>query len=248
MTTVIRALSSMPSALSFVIIVFVWEAIALGAMALARRWSARHELAAGQPLISAWATVAGALCGLLFAFVIATLWGQDRSIVHNLDSEAIAMRTTQRDIAPSQRLLLEQYATDTISDWSMLCNGGRFVRSNISLDRLLSMAKPRSAALADDFSVQLSTLEKMRDLRQQAARPIIPFEVWTALIVLALAVIAVLAIANPPRLSFHAALTLIIGAEIGTVFWVLTLLELPFCGKTGIGPGEIMRALDIFTG
>lgn len=248
MTTVIRALSSMPSALSFVIIVLVVEAVALGAVALARRWSVRRSLPQGQPLVSAWATVAGALCGLLFAFVIATLWVQLRTTVRDVDSEATAIRMIARDLAPTQLPLLERYVRATLAEWPTLCNGGSFAVSQQALGQLQTQAQAKSAALAGDLSQQLGVLERARALRLEAGRPIIPFEVWTALIVLALAVIAVLAIANPPRLVYHVALTLIIGAELGTLFWVLTLLELPFCGKTGLTPAPILDALHSLSG
>ena len=240
---VIRWLSSVPNALSFALIVLAWEAIALGAIGLARKWSRRRGLPTGQTLISAWATVAGALCGLLFAFVIATLWGQLRTTVRDIDAEATAVRLTARDMAPAQRLLLQRYEVATLAEWSALCSGGSFAASNRALARLQEGAQPITPSLAGDLSQQLGALERGRYFRLQGGLPTIPYEVWIALVVLALAVIGVLALANPDRVAFHVVLTLIIGAELGTLFWVLTLLELPFCGKTGLGPAAIFHAL-----
>ena len=248
MAILIRWLSSVPSALSFVLIVAVWEAVALGAMAFARSWSRRRSLAQGQPLVSAWATIAGALCGLLFAFVIATLWGQLRTTARDLDREAAAIRITSRDLAPASAPLLRSYVSATLAEWSSLCGGGSFAASGNDLAQLQNNAAPKSAALAGDLSQQLGALERARFYRLQSGRPTIPYEVWTALVVLALATIAVLALANPDRLSYHLVLTLVIGAELGVLFWVLALLEMPFCGKTGIGSAPILDALHALRG
>jgi hypothetical protein len=44
----------------------------------------------------------------------------------------------------------------------------------------------------------------------------------------------------PDRHETHAVLMMAVATALGTLFWVATVLEYPFCGRTGIGPGELL--------
>ncbi|HUZ49692.1 MAG TPA: hypothetical protein VMW12_08145 [Candidatus Dormibacteraeota bacterium] len=237
-------LSRIPSVVSFLLVVGFTDGLALAAMFAARRWANRRRLPMGPPIVSAWATVAGGLCGLLFAFAIATLWSQLRASETNLDAEATAVRLAARDVSSAQVPLLRAYVEASVREWPSLCGGGSFAASRSALVRFEREASPRSPEYAADLSAQIDALERTRFRRLRSSQPTVPDEVWVALVVLALAAIVVLSIANPERLALHVALMLVVGTELGALFWVLTVLELPFCGSTGIGLSALANALQ----
>jgi uncharacterized membrane protein len=236
-------LSAAPSPLSFVVAIAILDGIAIAAMLAARKWSARRALVYGAPIVNAWSTVTGALCALLFAFTIATLWSVNRSTIVSLNAESTAIRLAARDIPAAQLSLLREYVNATVADWPSLCGGASSERSNRSLIALERNVKPATRALADDYTRQLEALEQARSARLQAATSSIPREVRIALVVLSIGVIVVLALANPENSALHLALMLAVGTSLGTMFWVMTLLDYPFCGATAISPKAMIYAM-----
>jgi hypothetical protein len=232
-------LSQIPSWAAFVLIVAVANVVALAAMVLARRWSFGIGIGTGPAVVNAWATCVGAMCALLFAFTVISLWNNSNAAHATMDDEAAAMRFVARDLAPSQLPMLRAYATETVREWPRLCGGKPDAAIDDALSRLQRLAKPRAPAYADDLYRQLGTIEDSRNRRWQRASSSVPDEVWVGLVVVSLAVIAVLALAVPERTESHVALMVVVAIALGALFWVITVLEYPFCGRTGIGPGEI---------
>lgn len=232
--------SELPSALSFVVTIALWNAIALFATWIARRWSYGLGIKTGSPVVNSWATCVGALCALLFAFSVVTLWNGTGRAQANVDDEAAAMRWVGRDISAAQLPLLRAYVNQSIDEWPALCGGKPDARVDASLVRLERLAKPRSSAYANDLYRQLGSLEDTRNRRWQTATSSVPAEIWVALIVLSCALLTVLAVAMPDRRETHLVLMVTVATAIGTLFWVTTLLEYPFCGVGAIGPQELL--------
>lgn len=236
-------LSEIPSAASFAMLFVLWNVLALGAMAIARHWLSRSGLTSGPAVVSAWATCAGGLCALLFAFSVVTLWNQNVRAGSNVDDEASAMRLAARDIAPAQVPLLRSYVLQTLVEWPNMCGGEENPDVQALLVRIEREAQPRSEKYADNLFQVLGTLEDMRNRRWQLAQASVPTEIWIGLLVLSVSLLVVLAIAMPEQLGTHVALMLAVGTSIGTLFWVTTVLEYPFCGAGGLSPSEIVVIL-----
>lgn len=195
--------------------------------------------------MSAWATCVGGLTALLFAFTIVTVWNSAARAKSNVDDEAAAIRLVARDISPSQLPMLRTYVDESIAEWPQLCGGVVDPHVDVTLVALQRAAKPRAPAYADDLYRQLGSMEDLRNRRWQTSTSSIPNEIWIALTVLSCSVLVVLGLAMPDRHETHSVLTIAIATALGTLFWVATVLEYPFCGRTGIGPGEL---LDIMRG
>jgi hypothetical protein len=235
-----RWLNDAPTWLSFLAFVVLANAVALGLMLVARRWAAGVGLAAGPPVVNSWATCAGGLCAVLFAFSVVTLWNGWTRAHTNIDFEASAIRLSARDMAVAQRPMLRGYVAATIAEWPRLCGGHQDPAVDEQLAALERAAKPTAAAYADDLFRQLSTLEDLRNQRWLSSNRSIPQEVVVALVVLSLALLAVLALALPDLPAMHVALTLCVATAIGTLFWLVAVLEFPFCGATAIRPDELI--------
>jgi len=233
-------LDQAPTWLAFIVTIAVANAVALAAMVVARRWSYRLGVTTGPSVVSAWATCAGGLTALLFAFTIVTVWNSAARAKSNVDDEAAAVRLVARDITAAQRGLLRAYVDGTIAEWPQLCGGVEDRRVDATLLRLQQAAKPVSLAYADDLYRQLGTMEDLRSRRWQTATSSIPDEFWIALIVLSCSVLLILGLAMPDRNETHAVLMIAVATSLGTLFWVAGVLEYPFCGRTGIGPGEFL--------
>ncbi|HTX59296.1 MAG TPA: hypothetical protein VMH02_06410 [Verrucomicrobiae bacterium] len=235
--------SSVPNLISFVVIVAFWDAAALVAMAAVRLWAARRGMASGSPVVNAWATSCGSLAALLFAFTVVTLWNQDTLARTNLGVETSAMLLTARDLDPAQLPALQAYVLQTVVEWPQLCGGKPTQAVDDTLYALERSARPRAGRYGDNLFVQLGALESTRSRRWQLATASVPDEIWVALIVLACALLTVLAIAMPDRVSVHVVLMLAVGTALGALFWVTSLLEYPFCGSGAISPSEIVNVL-----
>lgn len=220
--------------------VAIANAVALLAMAAVRRWSIRIGVTSGPAVVNAWATCAGALTALLFGFTIVTVWNSAARARANVDDEASAIRLVARDIVEWQLPVLRSYVEQTIAEWPQLCGGVPNPRIDDALVNLQRLAKPRTAGYADDLYRQLNAMENLRNRRWQTATSSIPAEIWIALVVLSCGLIVVLSVALPERLETHAVLMVAVATALGTLFWVATVLEHPFCGRTGIGPNEIL--------
>lgn len=234
-----------PTWLAFIGMVAIANAVGLAAMSLARRWSHRLGVTTGPPVVGAWATCAGGLTALLFAFTIVTVWNSAARARSNVDDEAAAIRLVARDIAPSQRGVLRAYVNESIAEWPQLCGGKADPQIDATLISLQQSAKPRSPSYADDLYRQLGTMEDLRNRRWQTSTSSIPDEIWVALLVLSASVLVVLSLALTDRPEVHVVLTIAVATALGTLFWVAAVLEYPFCGRTGIGPAEL---LDIVRG
>jgi hypothetical protein len=206
------------------------NAIAFGAMILARWWAARNGIV-GSPLVGAWATAVGALCAF-------------RDADANVDAQAAAVRMVARDLKPTGNPLLKDYVAATIAEWPTLCGGGRSAAADAALER---EAQPKTQLHADDLFAQLATLEALRFAHMRAADERLPRELWAALGVLSLALLAVLALALPESQAYHLALMLVMGTSLAILFWVATLLDYPFCGTTSVVPNALVEALHLAT-
>jgi hypothetical protein len=232
-------IGTIPSWASFVIVVGVSNVLALGAAFVARHWYHRAGVTEGPPVVNSWGSVAGALCAMLFAFTIVTLWNNSTQAYANADTEGSAIRLLTRDLAPSQQPLLRDYVKASIAEWPRLCGGSEDQNVAELLLKLERLAKPRTEAYANDLYAQLGTLEDMRSSRWQRASQSVPRELWVALIVLSLALFVVLAIAMPSRRATHVVLMVVVAASVGSLVWVATVLQHPFCGSNAIGPDEL---------
>jgi hypothetical protein len=224
-------------------LVAVWNAVALLAMAACRRWALRRGQTAGPPVVNSWATCAGALTALLFAFTIVTLWNQLIRAEANVDGEAEALRAVARDILPSQLELVRNYAALTVDEWPQLCGGKPRDDADAALTLLARVALPRDAKYSDNLFQTLGVLEDLRGRRWQVSTSSVPSEIWVGLIVLSCMLLVVLGIAMPDHPGTHLLLMLAVGTAIGTLFWVTVVLEYPFCGSSAIRPDEIVAIL-----
>ena len=234
-------LDQLPAWVAFLVTVAIANAIALLLMFAGRRWSYRVGVTSAQAVVSAWATCVGALTALLFAFTIVTVWNSAARARSNADDEAAAIALVARDIAPAQRPLLRAYVDETIAEWPQLCGGKQDAHVADTLVALQQAAKPRSSAYADDLYRQLASLEDLRNRRWQTSMSSIPNEIWTALIVVSCSLLVVLGLALTERPETHAVLMVALATVLGTLFWVATVLEFPFCGRTGIGPEKLLE-------
>lgn len=104
---------------------------------------------------------------------------------------------------------------------------------------------PRSPTYADDLYRQLGSIEDLRNRRWQTSTSSIPDEIWVALLVLSAGGARRAKSGADGSCETHSVLMCIVATALGTLFWVAAVLEYPFCGRTGIGPGEpldILRA------
>jgi hypothetical protein len=225
---------------ALVVILVMANGLAIALTVVARRWSRRVGVASGPPVVNSWATAAGALCGVLFGFSIVTLWNIDARAAANFDAEATAIRSVARDLDAAHVPLLRAYVSATLAEWPQLCGGAPQTSVDAMLRTLQQTSKSRRPSYADNLYTELAAMEDLRADRWQTAERSVPNEVWVGLMVASLALLVVLAMALPERADMHVALMLAIATSIGTLFWVTTVLEYPFCGSTAIVPTAIL--------
>jgi hypothetical protein len=237
-------LSQLPSWVAFVITAGIANAAAVATMAVVRHWSHEAGIESGPAVVNSWATAAGALCAVLFAFSIVTLWSAVARARANVDDEATAVRAIARDLVPAQRPLLAAYVRGSVNEWPQLCDGRRRTSVDAALSGLIRSAKARRPAYDDDLYRELAMLEDLRDRRWEFAASSIPAEIWGGLLVTAGALLVVLAVALPERRGTHAALMLAIATSLGTLLWVMIVLDHPFCGSAAMRPAALVEAVQ----
>jgi hypothetical protein len=238
-------LTDLPSAVAFVLIVGIANAIAIGATLFARRWYHQRGVTIGPAVASAWATTLGALIAVLCAFTIITLWSIFAKAQADTDSEAAAIRLVGYEISPAQLPLLRRYVNSSLAEWPQMCGGEKDPRVLSSLIALQRTAKPRAPEYSSDLHHQLGILEDARYQRWQVSSASTPAELKIALCIVAIALFLVLAIALPDRLDTHLALNVITATALGSVFWVMVALSYPYCGSYVIGPDQILSAARV---
>ena len=240
----IAAFSRLPTLVTLIVMLLVSNGIAFAILTLSRRFGRKYHIV-GVPAVGAFATACGALCSLLFSFTIVTLWNADTRAESNVDAEAQAIQSIARDMRHDQLPLVHAYLAASIAEWPSLCGGGDFSRSDDALDTLQNQAAPRDAAHDDDLFRQFTALDNLRGQRLRASESGAPPELWTALVVLPLALFVVLAFTFLENTTYQAALMITFAAAIGVVFWVATLLDFPFCGGTSVSPQPLLDALRV---
>lgn len=235
-------LTEIPSWVSFILTIVVMNVVALSIMMLARGLYRRAGITAGPAVVSAWATCAGALCAVLFAFTIITLWSTFSKAQTNVNDEVAAIRLVARDIAPAQLPLLQAYVTESAAEWGRMCGGTPDARVVASLSALERLAQPRAPEYAGDLYTHLGAIEDLRNQRWRSASTAAPTEIIIALTIVALMAFCVLAIALPEHLGTHVALMAAIATALGAVFWVMIVMEYPYCGSYNIGPDQMLSA------
>jgi len=241
----IRLFTNLPEGVAFVLALVAYYAYAIAGLLVVRRILERAGVAKTQPVMAGWSTALAALTALLFTFVVANLWQNANLTRTHVDGEAAAMRLLARDIAPSQRGLLRDYARSVVADdWPLLCDGGGSAKTTALLARLENQAKPIDAGVRGDLFVQLAALENLRNARIQAGSPSIPFEIWFTLIVLSALLLGITFFGYHEHLGFQIGMTLVLATALGTLFWLTIQLDFPFCGGTIVGPGSIAQAIS----
>lgn len=237
----------LPSLVSLVLAVACANALAFTVFAIVRAAARRLGITHGSPAVGAWATAAGSLGALLFAFTIVTLWSIDRNTRAAVDAEAAAVRMVARDVRPDQIPLARAYLQSAIREWPALCEGGSFDNGTRALEVLMHQAVARNATFNDDLYRQLSSIETMRFQRVRSARSGIPRELWVGVVAMAVAMFAILSLMLLEHRGYHATLMAIYATVVGMLFWVAILLDFPFCGATAITPQPFIDALNLLT-
>ena len=240
----IRFFTNLPEGAAFVLALVAYYAYAIAGLLVVRRILDRAGVAKTQPVMAGWSTALAALTALLFTFVVANLWQNANLARTHVDGEAAAIRLLARDMAPSQRGLLRDYARSVVADeWPLLCDGGESAKTTAVLARLEGQAKPGDPAVRGDLYVQLAALENLRDARIQAGSPSIPIEIWFTLIVLSALLLGITFFGYHEHLGFQIGMTLVLATALATLFWLTVQLDFPFCGGTTVGPGAIVDVL-----
>ncbi len=235
-------LTNIPSWVSFVIVVGLADAAALGAVLVARRWYEQRGVTSGPPVVTAWATCLGALAAVLAAFTIVTLWNIVARAASINDGEASAIRLVARDLSPAQLPILRAYVERSAEDWPRMCGGTDDPRVVALLTKFQRDAQPRTPEYASDLFRELGALEDGRYQRWAVSSATTPPELRLVLCILTIGLFGVLAIAMPDRLDTHLALTVLVGTAFGAVFWAMVILAYPYCGNYSIGPDQILSA------
>ncbi len=240
----IHTLTELPEAIAYVLVLLAYYAYAIGGLLVARALLGRAGVAMTQPVMAGWSTALAALTALLFTFVVANLWLNVNLTRTHVNGEAAAIRLLSRDVAPTQLGLLRDYANSVVTDdWPLLCGGAGSEKTTAILARLETQAKPADPTVRGDFYVQLAALENLRGDRLQAGGPTIPLEIWFALILLSMLLLAITFFGYHEHLGFQLGLTLVLATALATLFWLTVQLDFPFCGGTTVGPGAILDAL-----
>jgi hypothetical protein len=246
---VIQYLTNLPEWLTLVLSLCGFSAFGVVGLLATRRILDRYGVVRTQPAIAGWATCLAALTALLYAFVVANLWVSSNTSRANVNGEAAAIRLLARDIAPSERGWLREYAGSVVADeWPQLCGGEGSPKTAALLWRLENQAKPAEQGVRMDFYLQLAALENLRYVRLQAGGPSIPPEIWVALTLLSMLLLAITFFAHLEHLGFHLGLTLVLASALATLFWLTIQLDYPFCGGTVVTSGAILDALHSIGG
>ncbi|MHB8199186.1 MAG: bestrophin-like domain [Vulcanimicrobiaceae bacterium] len=241
---VIHWLVSLPIAVSYALIVGCFLLYALGGLAIARCIFGRLRLARSELAVSTWGGPIGTMNGLLYAFVIVTLWTGLHHAQTNVNAEAVQIRMIARELAPSKRVLVGDYARSVVQDeWPLLCRGGRSSKTAYLLARLERHAVAVNPAAESDLFMDIGKLANLRYARLLAANRTMPVTLWIALILLSAVLIALMFFVNHDNALFHFVAMALIGLTIGTLFWLTVSLEFPFCGQIAVSAAPITRAL-----
>jgi hypothetical protein len=237
------AFSRLPSYLSLLLAIVLSNGAAFVMFAAVRAYARHVRIGPGTPVVGAWATATASLCSLLFAFVVVTLWGIDTRATSNADAEATAARMIARDVLPTEVVLDRDYLRAAIDEWPALCGGGNFSLGDAAFEALLRNSHAKKPSYDDDLQNQLSALETLRAERLNAAQSSVPSELWFALVVLSLAVLAVLSFVLMEETAYQLPLMIVFAVAVGVLFWVTGLLDYPYCGGTSVSPQPLIDTL-----
>ncbi len=256
MLTLYQWLTKMPFALDLAMVLSLTVGFAAGGTFVARALFARIGFAKNQAIAAALITGLGGLNALMFAFAIAQLWTNFRTVQQNVAAEAIAIGALHDDIRvyPKETYLeldaiINRYVADVVYDeWPKMRDGFASREADDTLyllsQRLTSPVLPAvETAIRNDEFKQLADTQRLRQQRLDSLKSAIVPLIWFGLLAVSALLITSVFLFNTEDARFHYALAVMFGLGIGVAISVAIGLDYPFQGITPIPPTPLYDLL-----
>lgn len=249
----IRALNEMPPWGTFVTVVLLCNAIALGALFLSRWLMPRLQFTGHDPIVASTFDRISTFNALVLALVVVTLWSNFRSVQSDVNNEAAEMAHLGQDMLgfpPPDRkyylAALRQYVHSVVYvEWNKLCASGGDAATdrqfnNLQQSIIVRKIPQNDGALRGDVMNRLAKLDQLRRMRLTSAGPIIINDVWVVLLLMSALILISPYFYNPGSLRLQLMMAVLLASALGTIFFLAVRLDYTLCGSTAVSPAAII--------
>ena len=250
-------LTSLPIWLSFLIVVVLPTAIAIGGLLLIRRKIGIELLAANNEVAGFKFAVVGVIYAVMLGFAVIVVWEKFH------DAEAAAAQETSGVVAisrlakglgseaaqPVQQRLIEYVRAVIDIDWPAMAQGRGSSQVGEALSALyaavlaIPAADGRQGIILAELLQQLDLLTQARRTRLLLAAGTVPDMLWGALLTGAGATLGYIFFFGTPSIRAQLLMSALLVTMVCMALFVVVEIEHPFTGPVSVEPAGLQIAL-----
>ena len=219
------------------------------------RWWSGHD---NNDQIAFYLSAVGVFYGITLGLLAAGVWQNLEDSEEKVTNEAAAIGALYRDVksfpAPKNEALKKKltahmhYLIDTA--WDIHKQGGTATKGTVLLSEFhdeLSSFEPKSAreeALFNEALRQFNRVSELRRMRLSSVNNGMPFLVWLLILIGGAITLVICWLFNIPSLRMHVIMNALIGLAVGTLIYLIVMLDYPFRGELSIRPDAYVEVYE----
>lgn len=249
----------LPPWLLFLLINLVFVGVALSFLTLVRLCFHKQMQQGHNEMANPIFNRAGAIHGIILAFVVIVLWQQYDKAYDDALREGTEARELYRDLSlyPNQGQVrdalksLAAFAKAVVEEeYPALCQMKFSDPTEAAMDRLwtdtlkINPQNPREQVLYAKMIRTLESLSRLRGQRLMGMESDLPEIIWVALIIGSLAMLLFATFFGAQRFWLHAAVISLFAVIIATTYFLIIELDYPFRGQISVEPTSYKLLLE----
>ena len=241
----------LPMIVSFILIVGLITIFSVGGIYLMKpfvqKWWDGHD---NNDQIAFYLSAVGVFYGITLGLLAAGVWQNLEEAEDKVTTEASALGALYRDVksfpAPKNEALknkLSEYTHYLIHDeWNLHREGIIDTKGTALLSdfqETLYTFEPQSErehSLFEEALRQFNRVTELRRMRLCSVNDGMPFLVWLLIIIGGAITLIICWLFNIPSLRLHVIMNGLIGLTVGTLIYLIVMLDYPFRGRLSISP------------
>jgi len=239
----------LPMTLSFILIVGTITCFSVGGIFIMKpfvlKWWNGHD---NNDQIAFYLSAVGVFYGITLGLLAAGVWQNFQDAEEKVNTEASATAALYRDVkslpAPKNEILKKQLRDHTYKliheSWALHKQGIVVTKGTELLAKFqdeLYAFEPKTAgeaALFEEALKQYNRVIELRVLRLNSVNNGMPSTIWLLIFLGGAITLIICWLFNIPSLRMHVILNTLIGLAIGTLIYLIVMLDCPFRGELSI--------------
>lgn len=232
--------------------------LSLVGLRLVRRYADLPALKANNQVAGFIIGIVGAICAVVLAFMMVTVWNQFHDTQLTIEREANQLEDLSRiaggfqsPVAGELQQKLRDSGRAVIDDeWAAMAHGEASQRAQIAMDELFQAYRgiePQTRREKAIYSESLKHLEEMSASRSallNACRDDIPHVVWVLLLLSGVTTVAFTYFFGTRSALAQSLMTALLAIAVAFILFLIVALDNPFRGDLRVSPDPLKRVLE----